>query len=64
MSNLFRETEIKKEDLIDNLTSAQESKLQGIHAEMYTGLDDEMVDSFESWLMRLSLSDLEEYLHE
>ncbi len=52
----------KKEKIIENLTKEQEEVLQNIHAEQYSGTDDDMPDAFVSWLMELTLLDLEDYL--
>lgn len=51
-----------KERIINNLTKEEEETLQSFHAEQYTGLDDEMSDDYEKWLVDLNLMDLEELL--
>lgn len=35
-----------------------EEYLQQIHAEQYTGTDDDMPDSFETWITDLDLSEI------
>lgn len=60
MDNDF--TALKKANIIDNLTSDQEDTLKNIHAENYTGTDDDMSENYERWLMDLTLMDLEAYL--
>ena len=64
MSQPSREDALETEraSIIENLTSAQEDILQEIHAQDYTGLDDEMPDAFEAWLEDLSVDDLKDYL--
>lgn len=54
--------ETGKERIIDNLTKEQEETLRNIHAENYSGTDDDMPDDYENWLMDLHLMDLQAYL--
>lgn len=51
-----------KEEIIDNLTKEQEDILKDVHAQDYTGTDDDMVEDYEKWLMDLTLMDIESYL--
>ena len=53
---------MKQEIDISNLTQEQEDKLKEIHAKQYTGLDDDMPDDFENWIVELTKEELEEYL--
>ena len=50
------------EQIIDNLTKEQEDTLRDIHAENYSGTDDDMPEAYEKWLMDLTVMDLESYL--
>ena len=54
--------EEEKSHIVDNLTKEQEDKLKEKHAKGYHGLDDEMLDDFETWLEELDLSDLKEII--
>ncbi len=56
--------DLERTYLIDNLTTAQEQKLQAEHAENGADgvLDDDMEDSFESWLEDLRLEELNEII--
>jgi len=54
--------EEEKESIIDKLTKEQEDKLQEAHAKDYHGLDDDMPDEYENWLMDLSLDELKQIL--
>lgn len=60
--NIEAELAIQKENIIGNLTPDQEEVLQNIHAEQYSGLDDDMPDAYEAWLEDLTVLDLEAYL--
>lgn len=51
-----------KGTIVDNLTAEQEDVLKNIHAEDYSGTDDDMPDNFEKWLEDLTLMDLQAYL--
>lgn len=51
-----------KEEIINNLTKDQEDVLRNIHAESYSGTDDDMIENFEKWLKNLTVMDLESYL--
>lgn len=59
-----REDELEnyKIRIIDNLSDDDEDTLRNIHAEQYTGLDDDMVEDYNKWLMELTVMDLEAYL--
>lgn len=54
--------EAEKEAIINNLTPEQEDTLRTIHAEQYSGTDDDMTEDYEKWLENLHLMDLQEYL--
>ena len=54
--------ESEKEFIIDHLTKEQEDKLKDKHAKGYTGLDDDMSDDYENWLMDLDLDDLKKII--
>lgn len=64
MSTPSREDELEnyKIRIIDNLSDDDEDTLRNIHAEQYTGLDDDMVEDYNKWLMELTVMDLEAYL--
>ena len=47
-----------KEKIIDGLTTEQEELLSEEHAKNYHGLDDDMPDDFENWLMDLDYDEL------
>lgn len=51
-----------QEEIIYNLTKDQEDVLRNIHAENYSGTDDDMPEAYEKWLMNLTVMDLESYL--
>jgi hypothetical protein len=55
-------TDEERSEIIDNLTSEQEDKLNEAHAEHYHGTDDDMPDAFEGWLEDLSLEELKSIL--
>jgi hypothetical protein len=53
----------EREQIIDNLTPAQEEKLQAAHMEDEPmTLDDDLPDAYEAWLMDLDLADLKRVL--
>lgn len=54
--------EEERAELIDNLTPAQEDKLNEAHAQDYHGTDDDMPDAFEGWLEGVSLAELKSIL--
>lgn len=57
-----KNTEDEKESIIENLTDKQTELLQNKHAEDYMGTDDDMPDSFEEYLVNISLEDLKNIL--
>ena len=52
----------KLENLIDNLSDEDEEKLKDAHADQYEGLDDDMPDDYENWLMGLNRFEIESIL--
>jgi len=51
-----------KENLLDNLTNADELKLKNAHADDYLGTDDDMPDAYELWLEGLTSDELKQLL--
>ena len=49
-------------EIIKNQTKDQEDVLRNIHAENYSGTDDDMPEAYERWLENLTVMDLESYL--
>lgn len=60
--NIKEELEAKREYILNNLTKDQEDTLRNIHAESYSGTDDDMPEAFDKWLEDLTIMDLEECL--
>ena len=61
--SLLKEAEEEEKGvMVDSLTKMDESKLRDEHAKDYHGMDDDMPDSFESWLEDLSVAELKELL--
>ena len=58
------EQEAAKSGIIQNLSEAEEDKLQSVHAEDYQGLDDDMPEAYERWLVDLSYQELVDILEE
>jgi hypothetical protein len=58
----FDASDAERSEIIDNLTSEQEDKLNEAHAEHYHGTDDDMPDAFEGWLEDLSLDEIKSIL--
>lgn len=59
--NVYNKEEIEqdaKAEIVDNLTKEDEEKLKDAHAEDYNGLDDDMPDAYEDWLMDLTSDEL------
>ena len=54
--------EAEHEKIIDALTPAQEEKLKEEHAKGYTGLDDDMTDAYEDYLLDLSIAELKKII--
>ncbi len=52
----------EREQIVDNLTPAQEDKLKEAHAKDYIGTDDDMPDSYEGFLEDLDLDELKKIL--
>lgn len=57
-TGLEPDQDIVKERIYESLTIEQENKLKDEHSKHYTGVDDDMSDKFESWLLQLTLEDL------
>ncbi len=51
-----------KDQLIKNLTEDELYLLKSIHAEQYSGSDEDMADDFQKWLHANTIMDLEAYL--
>lgn len=54
--------DINKEEVFNNLSEHDIEKLKHIHAEQYSGTDDNMSDDFENWLTELTSDDIIELL--
>ena len=54
----------ERESYLEDLITANEEVLKEVHARNYMGIDDDMVDSFESWLTRLDIEEVEDILEE
>lgn len=51
-----------KEEVMDNLLEGDVEKLKHVHAESYSGTDDQMSDDFENWLTDLTSEDIKEMI--
>lgn len=49
--------------IIDNLTNAEEGKLQEAHMAQYHGTDDDSPDDYENWLSELSLEEIKKIIY-
>lgn len=51
-----------KDEVIDSLLESDWDTLKHIHAEQYSGTDDEMPDNFENWVYDLTSTEIKELL--
>lgn len=63
MSNIeLTPEDMRKEEIFNDLLEGDVEKLKHIHAEQYSGTDDDMSDDFESWLVDLTSDEIIDYL--